>query len=618
MIKSLVTEYGLPWLIYRSLYSAKLQMMRAIPASEKLFEKKVEIKQLDLIDLNTTAMESFLCNLSSNHKTEIITVADNAMNGKIKGFSSIELDYGNPIDWHYNPLTQKKIDKNVKWYQIPDFDPQRGDIKVIWEASRLTHFFYFVRAFMITKDIKYYHAFSNQLNDWLLDNKYAYGANFKCGQEASLRMINTLFAYSAFKSYQLLIKRDEENVRKLVEISYKKVLSNFFYAHKCIKNNHTLSEIAGLIIGAWCSNDQRRLKKAYQLLDKEIQQQFLPDGGYIQYSFNYQRFALQIMELVLKLSHKTKMNISEQSLELLKNSALLLYQMQDDTGDVPNYGSNDGALIFPVTVCDYRDYRSVINTILALLNNKRVFDPGYYDEELLWFSDNTLQEIQVSKINRASVSFVTSGFFSLRQADSFLMTVLQNFKTRPAQMDQLHLDLWYKGKNILCDSGTYSYATELGKQLALTSAHNTAVVPGKEQMKKRDPFLIYDWTKTKNIKHDAESFHGTMVSKNGYEHTRSIKKTTTGYLISDEVRTDANYCQFHFHTPCEVILTSTGFGLLDQCQLICQIVTNGTVEVTKTYRSLYYLKKDEINRISVRSSNTGNKCSMQFEIKLVG
>ncbi len=47
------------------------------------------------------------------------------------------------------------------------------------------------------------------------------------------------------------------------------------------------------------------------------------------------------------------------------------------------------------------------------------------------------------------------------------MTVLQNFKTRPAQMDQLHVDLWHKGINVLCDSGTYSYATEIGNKMAL-------------------------------------------------------------------------------------------------------------------------------------------------------
>jgi len=381
MIKSLITEYGLPWVINRTLYSAKLKMIRTIPGLGNLFEKKVNIKRIDIFDIDTNRIEKFLSTLSDERKERIISIANRAVEGKIYAFSSIELDYESPIKWNYNPITKVEIDKSWKWYRIPDFDPERGDIKIVWEASRFTHFFYFTRAYLITKDNKYYKAFSEQLRSWLEENRYSYGANYKCGQEATLRMINALMTYKVFKSCGFEKKIDKNNLKKLVEGSYKKVLSNFFYAHKCIKNNHTLSEIAGLIIGAWCSDDEVALKRAYRLMDKEIENQFIKDGGYIQYSFNYQRFALQIMELVFKISNKTGVELSKQSKELIKKSTLLIYQLQDETGDVPNYGSNDGALIFPVTTCAYRDFRPVLNTIYALTQSERLYETGNYDEE---------------------------------------------------------------------------------------------------------------------------------------------------------------------------------------------------------------------------------------------
>ena len=184
MIKSIIREYGLPWVINRSLYSAKLKMMRTIPEMETLFEKKVNIKRVDIFDVDAIEIERFLEEICSAEKKKIIKVADNAIEGKIKAFSSIELDYGNPINWHLNPITDVEVDKSIKWYRIPDFDPIRGDIKAVWEVSRFTHFFYLARAYMITKDIKYYEAYSNQLANWLKENPYSYGANFKCGQEA--------------------------------------------------------------------------------------------------------------------------------------------------------------------------------------------------------------------------------------------------------------------------------------------------------------------------------------------------------------------------------------------------------------------------------------------------
>jgi hypothetical protein len=162
MYKSLLTEYGVAWVINRSLYSVKLKMMRAMPITEKLFEKKVEIKRIDIFQVDTDEIERFLNDISVEDRNEISQIADDAVQGKIKGFSSIELNYGNPINWYLNPITKVEVDKNVKWYKIPDFDPVRGDIKVVWEASRFTHFFYFVRAYMITKDAKYYRLFLNR------------------------------------------------------------------------------------------------------------------------------------------------------------------------------------------------------------------------------------------------------------------------------------------------------------------------------------------------------------------------------------------------------------------------------------------------------------------------
>lgn len=615
MIKSLLTEYGMPWVFNRSLYSAKLKMMRTLPATEFLYEKKVNIKRIDLYNVDVFKIESFLKELSDVDKKKIIQVADNAIDGRINAFSSIDLDYGNPINWHINPITGVEVSKDIKWYKIQDFDPAIGDIKAVWEASRFTHFFYFIKAYMITKEMKYYEAFSLQLDNWLRENPYSYGANYKCGQEATLRMINALIAYAVFKAYNLTGDHDDSNLKELVKGSYKKVLSNFFYAHKCIKNNHTLSEITGLIVGAWCSDDEYALKKSYNLMDKEIDNQFMKDGGYIQYSFNYQRFALQIMEFVIKISDKTEIYLSDNSIDLINKSALLMYQLQDASGDVPNYGSNDGALIFPVTSCDYRDFRPVLNTIYALTQGERLYKQGNYDEEILWFTNEKPENFPISSTYRETTGYGESGFYSFRHNNGFFMIVLQDFKTRPAQMDQMHIDLWYNGINVLCDSGTYSYATDIGKKMALTAAHNTLMVDSKEQMNKHGPFLIYDWTKTKDIEFNSDYFKGTMISKNGYSHTREIKKTVNGYVIEDIVIGDFDNIDLLLHTPCDVEKKEFGLNLIYDGNVIAKILTDDVIEIKESYRSLYYMKKSIINKVVLkRNANKRNKMKIVLNV----
>ncbi len=94
-----------------------------------------------------------------------------------------------------------------------------------------------------------------------------------------------------------------------------------------------------------------------------------------------------------------------------------MYQVQNDNGDVPNYGSNDGALIFPVTSCGYRDFRPVLNTVYALIEGKRLYEVDDYDEELLWFGRNT--ELPLEDIERKTSIFDISGFYTLRHDSGF-------------------------------------------------------------------------------------------------------------------------------------------------------------------------------------------------------
>ncbi len=597
MIWSIIKEYGIGWLICRTLYSAKLVFLRKAPVIEKLFEKKVKVKRLDILRDNSEEIAKALDGLPQELKDALILDADKAANGIIKGFSSLEMCYGEPINWQLSPLTGKECDKNVKWYRIPDFDAERGDIKAVWEISRFSHFITLARAFLLTKDRKYYDAFSAQLSSWLEENPYSYGANYKCGQECALRMMNALLAYNIFSSAGIASEEDKENLAELVGRCYRKILSNFFYAYRCIKNNHTISELAGMIIGAWCSCDEKRLKKAYKMLDKVIAEQFLPDGGYRQYSFNYQRLALQDLEYVLSIFDRTGICLSERSIDRLKKSVMLMYECQDESGDMPNYGSNDGALVFPVTSCSYRDFRPVIGALYAMLFKKRLYPKGIYDEEYLWFGGDMPTE--PADIKRQSAKFPESGLFTIRSGGSWMMTVLNDYTSRPAHMDQLHIDLWKDGINILCDSGTYSYASEKGAALILTGAHNTVKADGIEQMTKRGTFMIYNRTKRCEVSAEDTEFIGEMKSVNGYSHQREITACDGGYVICDTVTApaDTKY-KILFHTPCRTELENGKIILFDGERQVCTIEGTLNYEVRNSIRSLYYLTDEPVSEIA--------------------
>ena len=606
MIKSVISEYGPGWLANRTLYSAKLKMMKAVPSTEKCFEKKTTYpKRLDLFDIDVVVLKSFLQEeLDDEDKKKLIDIADKAAEGIITGFSSIELNYGNPIDWQLSPLTGKRCDEKQKWYRIPDFDKERGDIKVIWEASRFSHFITLSRAYLLTDDEKYYKAFSFQLKDWLEKNTYGLGANFKCSQECSLRMVNTLLAYTVFVKAGIATDADASNVKDLVDRCYRKVLSNFFYAYKCIKNNHTISELMGMVVGAWCCDDEKQIEKAYELLNEVIDEQFTDDGGYRQFSFNYQRLALQDIEVVISIERKTGRKISEKSRQKVKNSAWLMFQCQDETGDMPNYGNNDGALVFPVTSCGYRDFRPVINTVYVLTAGSQLYNDGKHQEELIWFSGGkNLAEFEICTQTRESSQFADAGLFTLRGRNSWAMVVSNEYSSRPGHMDQQHIDIWVDGVNVLCDAGTYSYASEEGRELVRNDSHNTVVVDKATQMNASGPFMIYDWTKRVLMDCDDRKYLGKIISANGYEHIREVKQVGASYEITDTCNKDFRIV---YHTPCIIEKNDEGYVFKHNGKVLCRVECNSNSALSKGKRSLYYLRKDVTTCLSIEGHEGTN------------
>ena len=607
MIISILREYGFRWAFNRLMYTIKVKSMQRFPFTDKLYEKRVPmVQRIDMFDIDADALRESLSELNQSEKDKIISEADDAIRGVVNAFSSVKLDYGYPINWQLNPLTNKYEDNRKKWYMVKDFDVERGDIKAIWEISRFSHFIVFARAYLLTGNVKYYEAFSQQLDSWIKENKYGYGANYKCSQECSIRMVNAMMAFTVFSQDLLVTENDIENIKVLIHNTYRKILSNFFYAYKCIKNNHTLSELMGMIVGAWCCEDYRRLKKAYKYLDKVICEQFFEDGGYIQYSFNYQRFALQVIDRVISISHKTGFDISDSAKARVRKSAELMYQCQTTDGDVPNYGSNDGAVVFPISSCGYRDFRPVINSTLVLLDKSSSYLSGKYEEELVWYGKSRKNTMKYDIIPRKMCSYDNAGLFTIRKDNIFAMVVCNKYNSRPGHMDQLHLDVWIDNINLLCDQGTYSYASDLGVQLIGNSSHNTVNVCNASQMNIKPPFLIYDWSRRLDARLSGNVFEGTVQSKNGYTHSRRVEITDNKIILLDTVygnkKSDISKYEILFHTVCTPVKEEAGIALYYGKKKLAIFSTDGECDIENSDRSLYYMQKEKIACIKVAAA----------------
>ena len=171
---------------------------------------------------------------------------------------------------------------------------------------------------------------------------------------------------------------------------------------------------------------------------------------------------------------------------------------------MPVYGSNDGALVLPLNNCDFTDYRPLLQLGSYLTKKEFLFEPGPWDEDVFWLYGNgplSLRERVRVRANSQS-SFPHGGTYLLHGANSKAIIRCTDPHSRPSHADQLHVDLWIRGKNIACDAGTYLYSGEgiWRNGLAHTSVHNTVTVDGLDQMKMLTRFTWTNWSKGKVLR----------------------------------------------------------------------------------------------------------------------
>ena len=143
--------------------------------------------------------------------------------------------------------------------------------------------------------------------------------------------------------------------------------------------------------------------------------------------------------------------------------------------------------------------------------------------------------------------FNGSGYYIIREVNTLTFIRCGKYKDRPSQADNLHLDIFYQGQNILLDGGSYQYNTseENIRYFMGTASHNTVMLDDQDQMKKGSRFIWYHWSQCikTEINQTPESFNfkGTISAfihvASGILHTREIIKIKgkPSWIINDTI-----------------------------------------------------------------------------------
>lgn len=421
-------------------------------------------------------------------------------------FSSEWKDLGAAYDWITNPDTGYRYDISKHWSDIPDMSAEAGDIKFVWEKSRFSWLLTLIRYdFHFNKDHSEF-VFS-QIEDWIDKNPINQGPNWRCSQETSLRIFNWCFALNFYKNADALTEDRWQKIQNILYWSLHHVYHHIDFSRIAVRNNHAITETLFLALShmlfPFIPETEQWAADGRKWFEEEIDYQIYEDGTFLQFSMNYHRVVIQLLSLGIAVSEIHKKPFSGMVYDKAHKSLNFLYQcLQEENGWLPNYGANDGALFFPLSDTEYRDYRPQLNTLHFILSGTHLYEDSFIEEDSQWIAEQIPRQqnyMPALKKEMGTVSFPVGGYYIIREKKSFTMIRCGKHKDRPSQADNLHMDIWVKGENILRDSGTYKYNTtkELLDYFMGTASHNTVVVNGMSQMLKGSRFIWYHWSQCK-------------------------------------------------------------------------------------------------------------------------
>lgn len=438
----------------------------------KLYSEKIEskIREADMI---------------CNHTFNILGNGSVRVSPEGSGYRNIEWHSDFKSGYRWNPET---------FYSYTPYGHQEGvDIKVPWELSRFQHLNILGQAYLLTKDRKYAEEVRNQIADWISNNQFCFGVNWKCAMDVAIRAVNWLVAMEYFAEDDLFSDAFYKEFYASIYEHGKYIHSHLEYAGKWT-TNHYLADIAGLFfISVYCpffKESAEWQKFSFNELHREIKKQVYPDGCSFESSTSYHRLALEMFFYSELLGRRAGIEFSEDYKDKLKKMFEALMYCMKPNGMIPQIGDNDSGRFLQFSLRDVLDH-SYLPGMAALHFKDDSFKLRQFklDEDVVWLYDHKAvtawDSLDFREDKLESHSFPDAGWYVIRNNNDYCLISCgpNGGDGWHSHNDKLSFELVVNGHDVIVDPGTYVYTSypEERNKFRSTGYHNTVKFDGYEQ-----------------------------------------------------------------------------------------------------------------------------------------
>ena len=470
-------------------------------------------------------------------RVAILEAADQLLDGRWEVLGLARTDLAQP-NWFRDPVTGRNSPADRYAFRINHrSEEQTGNVKQVWEVSRMHHLTLLANAWFLSHDEPYAERVAGQLRSWWQENPFLSGIHWTNGIEVGIRLISMVWIRRLLADWPgvaALFEQDELAVR---QICWHQQYLAAFRSRGSSANNHVIAEAAGQLVAScafpWFPESGRWRRSAARLLERELIRNTFPSGVDRELASDYQCFVAELGLAAAVEAGASGFPLGSAAwtrlCAMVDSAAALL----DERLRPPRQGDGDEGRALVLDPPDRGGWRSLLATGEAVFGRLDWWpDAGRDAGSTLIGALAGLPRTDEDRPATRPWRFPDAGITLLRTAPDETPEIWCRCDGGPhgylsiaahAHADALAVEVRYGGVDVLADPGTYCYHGEPAwrSYFRSTIGHNTVELAGRSQSAEGGPFMWLRHARTREIgARDAGDVASWTAEHEGYTTLR--------------------------------------------------------------------------------------------------
>ncbi len=457
-------------------------------------------------------------------------------------------------------------------------EEQVGNIKQVWEISRLQHLTLLATAWYLSHDPAYADRVAEQLRSWWRENPFLSGVHWTSGIEIGVRLISFAWIRRLLDDWPGVGGLFEDNGLAVAQIRWHQRYLAGFRSRGSSANNHVIAEAAGQLVAScafgWFPESERWRRQSARLLEDELIRNTFPSGINRELASDYHGF---VTELGLLAAVETAASGSPLGMAAWRRLAAMAdcaSALVDEQLRPPRQGDGDEGRALLLDAPQPNRWPSLLALGSVLFGRLDWWPPAPPGAStvLIGALAGAARAVAGRPAQRPS-RFADAGLTLLRTTPGEAPEIWCRCDGGPhgflsiaahAHADALSVEVRHGGVDVLADPGTYCYHGDppWRAYFRSTIAHNTVELAGRSQSGDGGPFLWLQHARGREIEvRDTGDRLSWTAEHDGYRsltppagHRRRVLLDGAARTleITDEIEGGSHDVRLAFHLGPEV------------------------------------------------------------------